>query len=82
MLIILAVAGLFHQDARQGMATVEANRKEYLFILACEIPVLVLGLVSLHWLKKLSFWTGWGIHLAFSLFVLMIAIWLEFFWHW
>lgn len=81
-LVIVAIAGLLHTDIREGLATVEANRKEYRFILACEIPVLVLGLLSLRWLKKSSFWTGWAMHVAFSAFVVFMVIWLEFFWHW
>ena len=81
ILMILAVAGLSHRDMREGLATVEANRREYRLILECEIPVLALALASLRWRKKL-FWAGWAIHAAFALFVVVIVIWLEFFWHW
>ncbi len=58
----------------------DANRREYLFALACESPVLALGLFSLQWLKKLLFWLGWGIHAAFTACVLTAVIWLKFFW--
>jgi hypothetical protein len=81
LLVILAVAGLSHQDLREGLATLEANRREYRLILECEIPVLALALASLRWHKKL-FWAGWAIHAAFALFVVVIVTWLEFFWHW
>jgi hypothetical protein len=37
------LVGLTHPDPSQGLAAVEANRREYLFVLACESPVLALG---------------------------------------
>jgi len=40
---------------RLGLATVEANRREYLFVLACETLVLLLALLSMRWLKRLFF---------------------------
>jgi len=80
-LLVLAAAGLVHTDAREGLAAIEANRRQYLFVLACELPVLVLALVSLERRKKL-FWLGWGIHAAFTSCVAAVVIWLEFFWHW
>jgi hypothetical protein len=81
VLLVLAVAGLVHTDAREGLATLEANRRQYLFVFACELPVLLLALVSLGRRKKL-FWLGWGIHAAFTACVVAVVIWLEFFWHW
>jgi hypothetical protein len=81
VLLALAAAGLVHTDAREGLATLEANRRQYLFVFACELPVLVLALVSLERRKKL-FWLGWGIHAAFTSCVVAVVIWLEFFWHW
>jgi len=81
VLLVLATAGLVHADAREGLATVEANRRQYLFVLACELPVLMLALISLQRGKKL-FWLGWGIHAAFTSCVVAVVIWLEFFWHW
>jgi hypothetical protein len=81
MLIVLAIVGIVHPDPREGLATIEANRRQYLFVLACEIPVLVFALISLRQLKKL-FWLGWGIHAAFTACVVSVVIWLEFFWHW
>jgi len=65
MLVIVAIAGLLHHDVRDGMATVEANRREYRSMLEFEIPVLALALVSLRWQKKF-FWIGWAIHAAFT----------------
>ena len=44
VLLVLAVAGFVHTDAREGLATLEANRRQYLFVLACELPVLALAL--------------------------------------
>jgi hypothetical protein len=61
---------------------VNAYRREYLFVLACELPVLALALFSLRWLKKLLFWLGWGLHFAFTACILTVVIWLKFFWHW
>jgi hypothetical protein len=81
VLLVLAAAGLVHTDAREGLAAIEANRRQYLFVLMCELPVLVLALVSLERHKKL-FWLGWGIHAAFTSCVVAVVIWLEFFWHW
>jgi hypothetical protein len=81
MLVVLAIAGLLHRDTREGLATIEANRREYRLILECEIPVLALALASLRWQRKL-FWVGWAIHAAFTVLVVVIVIWLEFFWHW
>lgn len=82
-LLVLAFAGigLLHADPRIGTAAMESNRKEYLFCLACQAPVLLLALFS--WRRyKWAFWTGWGINVAFSLLVLWVIIELEFFWHW
>jgi len=79
-LVILAGVGLLHPDFREGLAAVEANRREYLFVLAWEIPVLAFALVSSG--RKKLFWLGWGIHAAFSAYVLTVVIWLKFFWHW
>src|SRR5947208_16605976 len=42
-LTIFAAAGLMTADPREGLAAIEANRKEYLFVLACEVPVLILA---------------------------------------
>jgi hypothetical protein len=58
-LLIVAFAGLLHQDMRQGLATVLAVRREYLFVLGCESPALVFALFSMQWLKKRCFdWDG------------------------
>jgi len=43
--------------------------------------VFVLAMTS--WKRsKWAFWLGYGINAAFSIFVLVILVWLEFFWHW
>jgi hypothetical protein len=80
---VLAVAavGLVHVDPRIGLASIESNRRVYLFCLACELPVFLLALIS--WKRfKWAFWLGWGINLAFSLIVLAVVMELTFFWHW
>ena len=46
MLVIVAIAGLLHHVVRDGMATVEANHREYRLMLEFEIPVLALALAS------------------------------------
>ena len=82
-LAVLAVCmiGLVHVDPRIGLAAIESNRREYLFLLACEAPVFLLALIS--WKRfKWAFWLGYGINVAVSIFVLVIIVWLEFFWHW
>lgn len=79
--LAVAVIGLVHVDPRIGLAAIESNRREYLFCLACELPVFLLALIS--WKRfKWAFWLGWGINLAFSLIVLAVVIELTFFWHW
>ncbi|HWN31068.1 MAG TPA: hypothetical protein VNN78_06850 [Burkholderiales bacterium] len=79
--LVVAVIGLVHVDPRIGQAAIESNRREYLFCLACELPVFLLALIS--WRRfKWAFWVGYGINFAFSIFVLVIIVWLEFFWHW
>jgi hypothetical protein len=79
--IAFCIFGVVFLDARTGQAAVEQNRKEYLFFLVCEIPVLVLALISRkrsHW----AFWVGWAINVVLSLICLAVFIELEFFWHW
>jgi hypothetical protein len=79
--LAVAVTGLVHVDSRIGQAAIESNRREYLFCVACELPVFLLALIS--WKRfQWAFWLGWGINVAFSVFVLTIIVWLEFFWHW
>jgi hypothetical protein len=79
--LAVAIIGLLHVDPRIGQGAIESNRKEYLFCVACEVPVFILALIS--WKRfKWAFWLGYGINVAFSIFVLVILIWLEFFWHW
>jgi hypothetical protein len=81
VILALSVIGLAHVDPREGLAAIETNRKEYLFFLACQLPVFLLALIS--WKRfKWAFWLGWGINVAFSIFVLVIVVELEFFWHW
>jgi hypothetical protein len=82
VLVIFSVVGLTHLEPSQGLAAVDAYRREYLFVLACELPVLALALFSVCWPKKLLFWLGGGIHLAFTACVLTVLTWLKFFWHW
>ena len=79
--LMVTTVGLVHVDPRIGQAAIESNRREYLFILACELPVLVLALVSCKYYKW-AFWLGWAINLLFAMFVAVIVVWLEFFWHW
>ncbi len=79
--LAVAVVGLVHVDPRIGEAAIEANRRQYLFILTCELPVLILALISFKYFKW-AFWLGWAINLLFAIFVAVIVVWLEFFWHW
>lgn len=76
-LVIVAVTRFLHRrNGNGGGESLPVSR----MLLECEIPVLALALVSLHWQSKL-FWAGWAIHAAFTVFVAVIVIWLEFFWH-
>jgi hypothetical protein len=79
--LLVALVGLIHVDPRIGQAAIAANRKQYLFILACELPVFVLALMSFKYFKWV-FWLGWSINLVFASYLTVIVIWLEFFWHW
>ena len=79
--VAVAIVGLAHQDPRIGEAGIEANRRQYLYVLACEFPVLVLALISLR-NSKWAFWLGWTINLALASYLAVIVVWLEFFWHW
>jgi hypothetical protein len=81
--IILALAffGLIHPDARSGQAAIESNRRFYLIVLAVELPVFILALISWRYFKY-AFWLGWSVNLVFSLWLSAVLVWLEFFWHW
>jgi FtsH-binding integral membrane protein len=76
--LAVAVVGLVHVGPRIGEAAIVANRRQYLYVLTCELPVFVLALTSLKHFK-LAFWLGWAINLVFALYVTVIFIWLEFF---
>ena len=81
VVLAFAVIGLVHVDPRIGLSAIESNRKEYLFCVACQLPVFFFALLS--WKRfKWAFWLGWGINLAFSAIVLAVIIDLTFFWHW
>jgi hypothetical protein len=79
--LAVVIVGLAYSDPRIGQAAIQANRRQYLFILACELPVLVLALLSFRYFKW-PFWLGWTINLIFALYLAVIVVWLEFFWHW
>jgi hypothetical protein len=81
VVLVVVIIGLAHSDPRIGQAAIEANRRQYLFVLACQLPVLVLALISLRFFKW-AFWLGWAINLVFALYLTVIVVWLEFFWHW
>jgi hypothetical protein len=77
----MAVFGLTHADPRIGLAAIESNRREYIFLLVLEAPVFVLALISRKWVSWL-FWVGWGINFVFSVLVLGVIIEFKYFWHW
>jgi len=82
-LVILGVSlfGLAHLDPRFGEGAITSDRRFYHFFLACELPVLALALISMRYFKW-AFWMGWAINFALALYLSVIVIWLEFFWHW
>jgi hypothetical protein len=81
--IVLAFTGfeLLHPDARIGQAAIESNRRIYLIVLAVELPVLVLASISLRHFRY-AFWLGWSVNLAFTVWLSVVLVWPEFFWHW
>lgn len=80
-LFVIAILGLAFPDPRVGQAAMDANHRFYRTVLECEIPVLVLALISWKgW--RWAFWLGWAINLVFSIFLAALVIWLKFFWHW
>ena len=81
ILIAPAILDFVHPDARIGQAALDANRRFYLLLLACELPVLALAIISWGRSKK-AFWLGWAIHVAFTVWLIVMLVWLEFFWHW
>ena len=46
LLVVAALTGVLNPDPREGLAAIEANRREYLFVLGCEVPVLAFALLS------------------------------------
>ena len=81
IVLLVVIVGLAHSDPRIGQAAIAANRREYLLVLACQLPVFVLALVSLRSFKW-AFWLGWAMNLIFTLYLTVIVVWFEFFWHW
>ena len=79
--VAVAIIGITYSDPRIGQAAIEANRRQYLYILACELPVFIFALVSLKRFKW-AVWLGWSVNLVFALYLAAIVVWLEFFWHW
>jgi hypothetical protein len=63
----VAAFGLAHPDVASGQAAVDSNRRFYVTVAGCELPAMVLALVSLA--MRRAFWAGWAIHLAFALWV-------------
>lgn len=78
---MLSIIGLAYPDARMDQEANEANLRFYLIVLACELPVLILALISWRYFKG-AFWLGWAINVAFALFLTVLVVWLELFWHW
>jgi hypothetical protein len=81
VVLVVVIIGLAHSDPRIGQAGIEANRRQYLLVLACQLPVLMLALISFRFFRW-AFWLGWAINLVFALYLTVIFVWLEFFWHW
>ena len=50
LVLVFSTIGLLNVDPRVGLATIESNRKEYLFFFVCELPALILALLS--WLRR------------------------------
>ena len=81
IILVLSAFGLAYIDPRYGPAANQSDPRYYLLFLGLELSVLALALIS--WRRfKWAFWLGWGINLALALYLAVILIWLEFFWHW
>jgi hypothetical protein len=65
-ILALALIGLVYPDSRNGQGAIESDRHLYVLFLACELPVLVLALISLRYFLG-AFWLGWIINLALVL---------------
>ena len=81
ILLAAAVYGLLHQDPRDASAAINANLRQYHFVMACEFCVLASAVASFSRCKKM-FWLGWAIHATFAALLLFVVVRLEFFWHW
>lgn len=81
LLVASTMGLLFFNDPKWGAAAVASNRKEYLFFIACELPVFALALLSSKG-TRWAFWAGWGINAAVSVIVAIVVVQLMFFWHW
>ena len=81
ILLALTVFGVTRPDVRMGQAAVESDRRFYLIVLAFELPVFILALISLRYFKY-TFWLGWAVNLVFAVGLAAVLVWLEFFWHW
>jgi hypothetical protein len=81
VLVAFSLFDLIHPDLRAGEAAVEESWRFAMLLLGFEVPVLTLALISLSDRKK-AFWAGWIIHLALTLWLIVLIVWLTFFWHW
>ena len=79
--LALTAFELMRPDARTGQAAIESNRRFYLIVITVESPVLMLALISTLYFKY-AFWFGWSVNLVFTLWLAVVLVWLEFFWHW
>jgi hypothetical protein len=80
-LIALALFQIVHPDLRAGEAAVAESWRFATLTLGCQVPVLTLALISLSG-RRWVFWAGWIIHLAFTLWLIIVIVWLTYFWHW
>jgi hypothetical protein len=81
ILIAFAAFEIVHPDLRAGEAAVEESWRFAKLTLGCEVPVLTLALTSMPERRKV-FWAGWIIHVGFTLWMIVVVVWLTFFWHW
>ena len=73
---------LWHPDIRAGRAAVDSNRRFDFITLACELPAALLACVAWARSQKLSFWLGWSLNFGYGIWIVVVLVWLEFFWHW
>jgi len=79
-IVLMAYSYTVSSPEAVGGAASVANRRQALFIVACESLVLLFAAIASR--RKAMFWLGWASHVLLTVLCVTVVIWLEFFWHW